>query len=298
MTLVFSWVRNSSPDVREMVMASDSRLSGGGARWDCCPKILSLPRSDAVLAFAGITDIAYPAMLQVQRAVEASPAVTSRRYDITQLADIVENVLNQMLDIRVVDRALLESAHLEKSATMFILGGWSWRYQQFQIWKYVFSRKERRYVRSKREPYREDQPSVQLQIGGDVTGEALREFNLLRARLGLTMDDPLDMEPFEVLRDMIRSRKYPTVGGAPQVVKVYRHMNADFFGVIWRSEPRGEAAATYGGRPLLDYEKQLFPLIDADSPSDHARAKALAQAKRTKRRSGVPTQARHDESQN
>ncbi len=79
------------------------------------------------------------------------------------------------------------------------------------------------------------------------------------------------MEPLEVLRDMIRDSGYDTVGGAPQVVKIYRHMNSEFFGVTWRAQIGSPAAATYGGRPLLDYEKAYFVMIDADAPTRHAK---------------------------
>lgn len=57
MTLGMAWLRTVG-DVRELVIASDSRLSGG-QYWDANPKIMLLPRSDAVLSFAGSTSDAY-----------------------------------------------------------------------------------------------------------------------------------------------------------------------------------------------------------------------------------------------
>jgi hypothetical protein len=47
MTLCISWVRQVG-SVTEMIVASDSRLSGGQF-WDANPKILMLPRTDSVL---------------------------------------------------------------------------------------------------------------------------------------------------------------------------------------------------------------------------------------------------------
>ncbi|MFE9915374.1 hypothetical protein ACFYPG_09440 [Micromonospora sp. NPDC005553] len=294
MTLVLAWVRNYS-DQREMVMASDSRLTGGGALWNCCPKIVSLPRSDAILAFAGMTDIAYPAMLQIVRAIEANPASIERRYDITQLAHAVQEVLNQMLDERIVERGLLEGALADKSQTTFILGGWSWRWQQFRMWLYTFDRATGRYYRRKSSPDRHRNPNVHLLVTGDVKKDALREFALLRRSRGLTGVDPLNMEPLEVLRDMIRSGSYRSIGGAPQIMKVYRHMNAESFGVLWRRAPEAEAIATYGGRPLLDYEKPFFALIDPDRPEEHGRyiatARARASSEGTKPTPSPPGQA-------
>jgi hypothetical protein len=39
------------------------------------------------------------------------------------------------------------------------------------------------------------------------------------------------MGPFEVLRDVIREARCDSVGGPPQVAKVYRHLNTQFFAV-------------------------------------------------------------------
>lgn len=54
-------------------------------------------------------------------------------------------------------------------------------------------------------------------------------------------------------------------------MKVYRHQNAEPFSVLWRRELGSEGTATYGGRPLLDYEKPYYRFIDADDPSNHAK---------------------------
>jgi hypothetical protein len=51
LTIAAGWVRHFGQS-QELVLASDSRLRWAGA-WDSCPKIFSLPRSDAAIAFAG-----------------------------------------------------------------------------------------------------------------------------------------------------------------------------------------------------------------------------------------------------
>ena len=77
MTISIAWVRNVGA-TKELVVASDSRLSFG-CRWDCCPKVLALPRGDAAMCFAGNTMYAYPVMLQaiVGRVAIASGKVQS-----------------------------------------------------------------------------------------------------------------------------------------------------------------------------------------------------------------------------
>lgn len=63
MTVAVSWIRKVH-NCEELVFISDSRLCGGH-RWDECPKIMTMPREDCALCFAGNTDYAYPMMMQV-----------------------------------------------------------------------------------------------------------------------------------------------------------------------------------------------------------------------------------------
>lgn len=47
------------------------------------------------------------------------------------------------------------------------------------------------------------------------------------------------MEPFEVLRDMLREKnevKYPLIGGSPQLIKIYKHLNRTPIAVKWQIE--------------------------------------------------------------
>lgn len=71
------------------------------------------------------------------------------------------------------------------------------------------------------------------------------------------------MEPFEILVSMIRDPQYDSIGGPPQVVKVYPHMNSLPHNVFWPIG--GEKTRTYLGRPLLSYESNRFLTLDPDS---------------------------------
>lgn len=68
------------------------------------------------------------------------------------------------------------------------------------------------------------------------------------------------MEPFEVLRDVIRDGCFDTVGGPPQLAKIYRHLNTQFFAIEWNGD------VTVAGRPVLSYEQAFIPTLDADQP--------------------------------
>jgi hypothetical protein len=75
------------------------------------------------------------------------------------------------------------------------------------------------------------------------------------------------MEPFEVLRDMIRSGAYSSIGGAPQAAKVYRFLQTQHFAVRW---PTGKDMPHILGRPALSYERLGAPSIDPDAPAIQA----------------------------
>jgi hypothetical protein len=199
-----------------------------------------------------------------------------RRYDITQLASRVEDVLNQMLDIRVSGRGLSEEARKDNRHTQFVLGGWSWRYQRFELWEYRFGiRREdgpNGSFKRRHHPARSrGRERAQVVCIGDAGAHALETLISRTAGSKSSLPRTLDMEPLEVLRDVIRSGQYPTVGGAPQVAKVYRHMNSETFGVTWRSKLGEPDLATFAGRPLLEYEKPFFSFIDPDDPTRHAK---------------------------
>src|SRR4051812_18193212 len=97
MTLSMAWVRTLRSR-QELVFASDSRLRGGEA-WDCCPKILRLPRTDALLSFAGATWRAYPMMLQLISGIEFYPPSRDRRTDIAAAAQHCARIVNQMVEL-------------------------------------------------------------------------------------------------------------------------------------------------------------------------------------------------------
>lgn len=261
MTLGVAWIRNRS-DVEELVVASDSLLSAGPETWSACPKILALPRTDAVLSFAGVTELAYPAMLQVSRAIESHPALIERRYDLSYIASLTEDVICQIDSLARSE--VSDSLMASRRSTEFLLAGYSWRFARFRIWRYAWNGPTLRF--SKR----------QCRVESATEGRTYRFIGTEKARvearrsLGELLAERqnprgLDMEPFEVLTNIIESGRYRDIGGAPQVVKVYRHLNTQVFGALW--PPEGDQTPTFAGRPLLSYEKVALPLIDPAEPT-------------------------------
>ena len=266
MTLGIAWIR-STGSVQELVVASDSRLSGGQF-WDSSPKIMMLPRSDCVISFAGNTNDAYPLMLQAYNAIAMFADATNRRSDITFLKGHLIRVFNDSR--RFITRLPRGQTCPDPPEAIFMLAGYSWRQKRFRIWRLVYHPDIDRYTFHAGRPER-----YAIAFVGDqeAIAEANRRLNILLREKGKSDLDELNMEPFEVLRDIIRSGKFPTVGGAPQVVKVYEHMNVAPMGVYWPDREHG--TPTVLGRPLLRYENAQWGLIDPDRPDIKARRERL-----------------------
>src|SRR5262249_34395881 len=95
MTVVIAWVRKIN-NCEELVFVSDSRLSGDGRNFDACPKILTLPRTDCVIAYAGYSGHAYPMMLQLQRAIDSYAPSRRGSLDISSLRTHALNLFDSM----------------------------------------------------------------------------------------------------------------------------------------------------------------------------------------------------------
>jgi hypothetical protein len=257
MTLNIAWVRTTSKNSEELVFASDSRVSGG-RRIDCVPKILSLPRNDCAICFAGGTDFAYPLMLQLALAIESHFKSRTRGMDIHLLRKHTLNVFNSMVDSihNYTDGMQIPDA-------AFIVGGYSWLYKAFDLWAIRYNLKTRAF---EDHDARSVEKYGKLVVAGDRSKDALdRLMKLLHVRNHSSRTKPanrkFDMEPFEVLRDVLReSKPADSVGGPPQVMKVYQHLNCRPVAVYWPSKKSGQV--TLLGRTLLDYEQTDYFVLD------------------------------------
>lgn len=70
----------------------------------------------------------------------------------------------------------------------------------------------------------------------------------------------LDWEPLEVLNDLLLDDAARTVGGAPQVIRIYQYGEAEPF--VWRTP---EGIDYFGGRPVQDgerFDRRVLRLVD------------------------------------
>jgi hypothetical protein len=282
MTIVIAWVRNVS-DCEELVFVSDSRLSGDGRFFDACPKILTLPRSDCAIAYAGHTGDAFPMMLQFQRAIESYSPSLRGSLDIRSLLTHALKVFDKMTGMIQRDPHVSAELNIFPQAT-FVFGGYSWLKKRFELWTIKYNTVERRFeahpsnwigisteagsyvIRRAKYPRRGPRYNTKVCFAGDASKRAqtllLDKLNARKAGdkgwLGM------DWEPFETVRDMLRDHDRPdTIGGAPQVVKVYQYMHSASLGVFWPNKRKKQIYLQ--GRPCLGYERIENWILDPDT---------------------------------
>jgi hypothetical protein len=257
-----AWIRTVG-EYEELVFASDSRLSGG-QDWDCSPKLLLLPRGDSVIGFAGDTLDAYPLMLQFRTWTETEPAARKREIDINALKKRMRLMFNDMR--RFIADLPVNQTEPDPPECELLFGGWSWQRGRFCAWRF--------FCNPARKEFDFEPPGSGIRVGGDhpivfagtrgAVEKARDEIIALlksrdRFRKGIRY---FDMEPFEVLRDMIRGEEFDDVGGPPQLVKVYKNGSSQPFAVKWPMPDDRQIAVM--GRPLFANEKTSLRVIDPD----------------------------------
>jgi len=276
MTLAMAWTRKVGHTV-QLWFVSDSRLSGGRAI-DHAPKIMPLSRRDSAISFGGSTDVAFPMMMAMALAVEHHAPARERAMDIVELKSHTIKVFNHIVDAGLTT----EVPELEDPDAEFILGGYSWRNQRYELWEIAYNRKDctfeaqpARAVRYVTHPgkvaFTRDRRLVRRSVArvafaGDWKREAAKRLReLLASRVvDKTAVPLLEFEPFEVVRDLLREApRDATIGGAPQVVRIDQHINSRPIAVFWPSRQKNRV--TLLGRPSLEYENLDSWILDPDS---------------------------------
>ena len=254
-TLLAVWVRKLGR-IEELIVASDSRLTGGMI-WDGCPKIMTLPRSDCVIAFAGDTAQAYPLMLQLYNSVGAYDASRTRRLDLVQAKTHSIAVVNELRqNIRDLPYG---QGEVDDPNTLFVLAGHSWRRGSFVAWRLRYAKNLKRFTFAPITGIKGFGKNRLVKFLGDRSFLATSRLAQLLKERGRLQSDSLDMEPLEILISMIQDNGLRSIGGAPQVVKVYKHLNVQSFAIRW---PDASGSPHYFGRPLLAFENVDVPVLD------------------------------------
>ena len=248
MTIALAWVGTRSDGREDLFFASDSRTRGGLVL-DVSPKILTLPRSDCAVCFAGDTAATYPLMMQLANAIGAHGPARDRALDIGSLkghllrvfSDIVAGIPKPPQPILCRD-------------VQFLFGGFSWRRKGFRLWTFYWNDNSRQF-RARESVNFLDGRLDRVAFIGDW---APKFRGLLCQKLRLPGGKTL-LEPLALLADVLtKADPDSTIGGPPQLVRISPHMNTRPLCVLWGRDRR----PTLFGRPLYDYENCDYWAID------------------------------------
>ena len=252
MTVAMAWVATRPNGREDLFFASDSRTRGGCV-FDLCPKILTLPRSDCAICFAGDLDWSFPLMLQISNAIAAHQPSRERNLDIGKLKSHLLRLSSDI--VASVDDISVPFGH---STAQFIFGGYSWQSQAFRVWTFSYRPEQREFCA--RESHGFAPRLAKVAFIGDWARRlrsALAK-ELLKEREGKLVQ----YEPLFVLSRMLKGTSLgDSIGGAPQVVRIGPHMNTRPLCVLWGPDRRRMLL----GRPLLDYENCDYWSIDPES---------------------------------
>lgn len=217
-------------------------------------------------------------MLQLALAIESYAPARRGSVDIRVLKKHVLKVFDGMAD-KLASSPLVSKQQDENLDADFLFGGYSWIKKQFELWSISFCPRDRKFIaqpaqwlsyieHSDRMALRRKQNAPgshavgKIAFAGDRAPEALE---LLSRKLANDAKrDRLDMEPFEVVRDMLRDPNHSeTIGGAPQIVKVYQYMRTAVLGVYWPTKTNG--AIFIQGRERIGYERLDQWILDPDT---------------------------------
>lgn len=255
MTVGLAWVEKNNKGRTHLYVASDSRTRGGLVL-DYSPKILTLPRSDSAICFAGDVATTYPLMLHLYNAIANHLPAQNRSLDIEALKTHLLKVFNDT--VWSIKDSIIP---LSKKDFQFIFCGYSWLSKEFKIWTISFSENKKEFFAR---PSNNFHPKFKKFAAiGDVAPLATRKLH--DALKGKGPDDKVELEPFKVLRDLLReSQSDSTIGGPPQLVRIGEHMNLGAIAVRWKN-PEGEQYLSLLGRRVFDYENIDSLILDPDS---------------------------------
>jgi hypothetical protein len=288
MTIGVAWIRKGITS-DELWLASDSRLTGDGNIWDDCPKLLPLPRRDAVAGFSGSTAQAYPLLLQVSNAIGSYRAAADGSLEFFHLLGHLERVINAMMSRITPDPAITGVSptrpEFATSGDTLVIGGYSRAQGRLVIRSLRYLSAQQRWV-FQRPPSR---PSIGrdrvIVIFGDNKSVSRFRYllNLLLQERAILPGRTFSFEPLETLTIMLQmpesaahnlpmDRRPTTIGGAPQVIRLLPGAQATAMAVQWQ---RGDNVAVYlQGRETFLYENLDVPLIAFDGSQPHYYAPA------------------------
>lgn len=252
MTICAAWIRKNK-NSEELLMATDSRLRSYGS-WDCNPKIFTFARTDCAMCFAGDTSFSYPMMIQIKNTVDTNSKIRSRFQRIDVFKGLIIKIMNDMLKFK---------SDYELPEIEFLFAGYNWEVSEFKIWKIVYQKSIEKFTSHQIKYWKGIDGDKKVVFIGDYINDAKTKLiEKLRINGKLTHGD-FDYEPLQVISEMLiegqTTNTYEKIGGSPQLIKIYKHLNRIPIAIDWTEN--GENRTTLLGRPIAQ-SSLLNPILN------------------------------------
>ena len=260
MTLCTAYIRQAG-DSEELVFATDSCLTGG-EKWKHGVKLFELPRKDCLLCFTGSTIRAYPLVLNLVSSIHLDNYLKSPSATLEEVLEFISMLFTSLvMTITEVDKKRI---HEERGAARFLFGGWDWQAGRFRIWKLHYSESVEGFIFDELNADKSKMRFYEF-IGEandvDIEKQAKSAFKKMVYDED-KQDDPIDMEPLKILRDIALDKDVREVDGSLQIAKIYKSSKTEFFGIYWASS---KGRPCFQGREYNEINKPLIRYFDPDS---------------------------------
>ena len=253
MTLCVAWLREVD-DEQELVFATDSCLSGG-ERWHSGIKLIELPRKDCLICFSGATYRTYPLILNLITSIKFDEHISTIHTDITKVLDYLTRLFTNLChSITGYGEQDFESV---LGDFQFLFGGWSWKDSTFKLWSLEYKHAAKSFVH-------DEIKSHDMFYGfiGDELDKADELLNDVLINKNKVTSRCLDMEPFNVMVQMIRNSEYSSIDGSIQLAKIHPPGSTEFLGVYW---PSIKGKKTFLGKDVSTDNNPTVRFVDPDT---------------------------------
>ncbi len=261
MTLCVAYIRQVN-ETEELVFATDSCLTGG-EKWKHGIKLFRIPKRDCLLCFAGSTARAYPLVLNLVSSIHLDKYLQSPE---ASLQDVLEYLSGLFTDLitRIISEIPGEDIHELRSGVQFLFGGWDWSAGTsgaFRVWKLYYSQDVEGFIFD--ELTNNGKKRFYAFLGDPEEIEAIAKEMYKKILFDNDIqDDPIDMEPLMILRNISLEEEHRAIDGSLQIGKVYKSNKSEFFGIYW---PSSKGKPCFQGREYNELNKPLVRYFNPDS---------------------------------
>ena len=231
MTLCVAYIRQVN-ETEELVFATDSCLTGG-EKWKHGIKLFRIPKRDCLLCFAGSTARAYPLVLNLVSSIHLDKYLQSPE---ASLQDVLEYLSGLFTDLitKIISEIPGEDIHELRSGVQFLFGGWDWSAGAsgaFRGWKLYYSQDVEGFIFDELTNNGKKRFYTFLGDPEEIEGVAKEMYKKMLFDNDI-QDDPIDMEPLMILRDISLEEEHRAIDGSLQIGKVYKSNKSEFFSLM------------------------------------------------------------------